>query len=994
MLEKWIRLDQIWDMEDAYFQTTNRIGPRYTRQVKRGDRLDQARLDRVYTNKGGRWITRIPRVLHDGTEAISDHIPVLVELTLAGRRRSKKVKRTSYLKLDVESFRNPRRKVRIQEEWESGWSLSPDPILAWDMTWGKVRDLFKRFREEDRATLSVLKQKQQALDIMRQRIEHDRSEELWAEYALLEKAVHDGELLEASIVRRRSRVRWIQNGDACTRYFFQSLKEKQRQEKITGLQDEEGQLQEDEMRMGEIIHSFYGNLYNQPTITRAERAERAQVLALVNRYVENRENARLMETPGQEEVEKIIRGMAKHKSPGEDGIPIEILEESWGWLGDKCMLVIQTIWAEKRLRKINTGAIIKLLPKNNERLALSNWRPISLLCIIYKLIAKVLATRLKDIIPKLVDEEQTGFVSGRNIMDNIVCVKLSQDFAEREKLPAIFCKLDFVKVFDMVGHDFLWDLLAKMRFSQDFISLVRALISEGTAKVHYNGIFTQSFKLGRGVRQECPVFPLLFALFTQPLMRILNEEERTGRITGCRILMTGEETTYLGCRIGRGLGEEEHTRDLAAKLQRKLAAWENRSLAWTSRVVLLKHVLRSVPVYQFLGIGLNTTGYKRLETPCRVFLWGTNTEGKSKTALVAWEQITKQRKNGGLGITTFRDTGDILKMRYSTRVLDGEEFDWANLFKHFTAQGMTRKTYDNETKWWSPEEGLLLLPTIPCNKSSVAKHFLKSWLRFRNMLTLAEDSRELPGTLTIWQLQLLMQRYGGRYSYNARMIHPILKKIGIQVLMHLRSHDGWINIRRRLAEYRMGTNRTKLWTWKILRRGFFTGERAMRMTVSNGQCVRCNRAVEMITHLFWDCPETQYVWNEIGRRFNNTDTTICLKPSLLENIDAALSTKNEGRVLIHILVAACQNIWADRNHKVFKNQRRQTPVTITFQNAIWEKEATLNQRSSAENWEEGMRGLDELNRLLEARAPERTEDAETELELRLGSLSIITGAEG
>ncbi|KAL2629786.1 hypothetical protein R1flu_014472 [Riccia fluitans] len=111
------------------------------------------------------------------------------------------------------------------------------------------------------------------------------------------------------------------------------------------------------------------------------------------------------------------------------------------------------------------------------------------------MVGHILSKRLKTIIPRLVDDEQTGFVHGRHITDNIVSLGLCQEFAMAQRKPVIFCKLDFVKAFDRVKHSFLWATMRQMGFSNAVIELTRALVSEGHAKIHMNGRFTKSLKL-------------------------------------------------------------------------------------------------------------------------------------------------------------------------------------------------------------------------------------------------------------------------------------------------------------------------------------------------------------------------------------------------------------------------------------------------------------------------------------------------------------------
>jgi hypothetical protein len=96
-------------------------------------------------------------------------------------------------------------------------------------------------------------------------------------------------------------------------------------------------------------------------------------------------------------------------------------------------------------------------------------------------------------------------------------------------------KLDFVKAYDRVENNFLWGTMEAMGFCTKFIRLVQGLALLGTTKIHFNGIFTDAIQLGRGVKQGCPAAPGLFALLTQPLMLMLNNAVKSGKIEGISI---------------------------------------------------------------------------------------------------------------------------------------------------------------------------------------------------------------------------------------------------------------------------------------------------------------------------------------------------------------------------------------------------------------------------------------------------------------------------
>ncbi|KAL3695874.1 hypothetical protein R1sor_009950 [Riccia sorocarpa] len=433
--------------------------------------------------------------------------------------------------------------------------------------------------------------------------------------------------------------------------------------------------------------------------------------------------------------------------------------------------------------------------------------------------------------------------------------------------------------------------------------------------------------------------------------------------SGCKVLQAGETTTYLGCKLGRLVGEEVHCRDLADRMQRRLVSWKNRALSWTSKMILIRHILRSIPVYQFLGIGLQDSEYKKLETPCRIFLWGVNTEGRAKTSLVAWNQVTTRKILGGLQIMSFRDTADILKMRYVCRVLQGEETDWANLFRFFVKQNMQRKAHGNETANGTPEEGLLLLDRISCSNSSVPKHIVKSWRRLRRFLTLDSERWELPRALTWWQLQLLDQNYGNGSSFNSRVVNSILKRLGFTVLMHLYHNGQRINIvsayEERVGELQ-GTQRAELNRFQQWLQKVHIGPQRLQQSPS------------------WRWKGSTKPWSgwEMNTRFwrksiqseekpaDLTDKWPADQYSLTWGIRWKILWARGGGTLLYILAAAFQTIWNDRNQMVFNARARQTPLEVILRQARGEVEASFDGKSSEERWHRGQKVLTEISMLL------------------------------
>jgi hypothetical protein len=166
---------------------------------------------------------------------------------------------------------------------------------------------------------------------------------------------------------------------------------------------------------------------------------------------------------------------------------------------------------------------------------LKHWRPILLLNVPCKVIAKLIANQLQMILSDLVHIQQTGFIKGRSIHNNILTLKLLQEKAIREKTPVAMLQIDFEKAYDRLKHSFICDVMRKLGFAAEFIQLVQGLVVGGTGKVHFNGLFMERVPLARGVFQGCPLAPLLYSLITQPLIELLKAKTRAGLIQGINI---------------------------------------------------------------------------------------------------------------------------------------------------------------------------------------------------------------------------------------------------------------------------------------------------------------------------------------------------------------------------------------------------------------------------------------------------------------------------
>ena len=227
------------------------------------------------------------------------------------------------------------------------------------------------------------------------------------------------------------------------------------------------------------------------------------------------------------ELEDTMNLLPTGKSPGPDCIPNKFYRTFSKTLAP----ILEKVFAESTSRgslpsEVGDG-LISLLYKKSERDDPRNYRPITLLNSDYKIMMRVLATRMATAVTQFVSDPQTGFVPDSFLPENIMLLKLIQDWADDENQELYLLFLDMEKAFDRCSWEFLLEALDAIGFDQNFISFVKLAYSTDTRRrITANGYLGPTFTLHSGVAQGCPLSPLLFLLITEPLTRLIHPDRR------------------------------------------------------------------------------------------------------------------------------------------------------------------------------------------------------------------------------------------------------------------------------------------------------------------------------------------------------------------------------------------------------------------------------------------------------------------------------------
>lgn len=245
------------------------------------------------------------------------------------------------------------------------------------------------------------------------------------------------------------------------------------------------------------------------------------------------EDAKMLDSPITiDELLSAVKATNKGRTPGIDGIPVEIYLAIWDIIGPIWLETLNYAVAHGSFHRDLNTALITVIPKpGKDPLECANYRPISLINADLKIFSKVLAIRLEIVVGKIINPDQTGFIKGRLAADNIR--RLLHILGATHKIP-INCGLLFLdaeKAFDRLEWPYLWRVLKEFNFGDRFINMIQTLYANPTARVCVGGGLSDLFVIERGTRQGDPLSPLIFNLSIEPLAHLIRTSSQFSPIT-------------------------------------------------------------------------------------------------------------------------------------------------------------------------------------------------------------------------------------------------------------------------------------------------------------------------------------------------------------------------------------------------------------------------------------------------------------------------------
>ncbi|KAJ9535832.1 hypothetical protein OSB04_un001013 [Centaurea solstitialis] len=810
--------------------------------------------------------------------------------------------------------------------------------------------------------------------------------ELRYEGAVLLKCLKDALFDEESVLRQRSKIQWLKEGDSNSKYFHSVVKSHGNKGWINEVEDMDGNRFMGAAVPQQFVLHFKKMLGTSENVEPISDPDDLFVRKL------SVQQADWMVRPVEDlEIKEAIFSIDDLKAPGPDGFSSRFFKKAWPIVGNEvCSAVKEFFYNGKLLGEVN-ATVLTLVPKSQCPRNVADFRPIACCNVIYKCISKVLVGRIKEGLARLVDLNQSAFIPNRNIGDNVLLAQeLMRGYHRQRGSRRCAFKIDIQKAYDTVNWCFLEEILKRFGFHPCMISWLMKCITSASFTLRVNGEHHDFFPAKRGVRQGDPLSPYLFTLVMEVLTLMVRRRVHNcpqfrfhprceklglthlcfaddllmfcyGNVESVRVL----KDALLEFSASSGL-KPSMIKSTSFLVKRRIMDWKNRWLSFAGRLQLINSVLSSISVYWSSMFLLPVSVVKEVEKLLRNFLWssGEAIRGKAK---VAWKVVCLPRSKGGLGVRSLKLWNKILLSKQIWKILDCGDSLWVKWLHTYRLKGRcfwdVGEVFDAPWFW---RKIIRIRDDFRCNLVSIIGDGRSTFLWFDNWHPLGPlcqfiSKRDLYEAkvdvkmkvrdvicdgLWLWPVDLW-----NKFRDILQLYQPALKEnVGDKVFW--RSHSGsvddfsvatvweenFLNFEdkrwHKLIWFSQGVPRHAFILWLAINERLRTLDRLMNWKVKEeAVCVLCGIGVESHSHIFVECVYSLEVWNclegvsGIYNLISSMEGGGNSWSTLIEKL-SEVKVGNSIWSIIHrlVLAAGVYFIWQERNKRLHGDSSRSAVI--------------------------------------------------------------------
>nr|XP_043619869.1 uncharacterized protein LOC122591684 [Erigeron canadensis] len=793
------------------------------------------------------------------------------------------------------------------------------------------------------------------------------SEEELRERLEAKRVLSDEDRLKSLDAKQKSRVRWAVDGDENTKYFHGVIKANTSNNRINGLEFDGVWLIEPVLLKEKIIDHF-SNKFAEPISDRPKlccpnliRLTVAEADALVTRF-------------SLSEIESAVGDCAGERAPEPDGFNFKVIKRFWGSLKNDFVKLFDKFHNEATISNSCMSSFVALIPKVSDLMKISDYRPISLVGCLNKVLSKVLANRLKEVIGKLISKEQTAYIASRSILDGPVILNETRSWIRW--------------VFRVNGDG---------GFS-------------ARASVLVNGSPTAEYVGSRGLRQGDPLSPFLFLIVMEALSGMMKKAVASGLFQGIRVNLDGpllshflfaDDGIFLGdwsIQNGRNLKRILRVFYLMSGLRVNLSrvnlskcsvygiGVDDEDVESMARTLGCKagfppFIHLGLPVGANMNLERNWAPSKvidALERLRRTFFWGGNSDN-SKISWVAWDQVIAPECTGGIGFSSLQNTNFAMLSKWWWRfkvdigglwrkvvwAIRSSCRSWSFIPKRLSQVGPWKQiakiseilrhkevciekaivgvvqSVGHILFWidvWAGAESLATLfpylyakekkklctvnERIIFNENTI----IFSWEWRSSSLSMEEQDElvRLQGLLAHVTLSDRPDTWKWKLDktgmFTVASLKEKLSMFGRESLIDRFHWNSWVPMKVNMVAWRANINRLPTKD-NIVRRNII---------LSSDLCVFCGESTETVEHVLHSCPFTQAVWEQICL-WNQISSFFAFGVCDLWKIHQFHPhprTKNRKKALYAVILVTVWSVWKARNDVVFNRLQPRTSTVL------------------------------------------------------------------
>ena len=467
----------------------------------------------------------------------SDHETVIMEFSLPGQTQ----RGPGYWKLNTTLLKDQDYLNLVKDFWE-GWRLKKSEFSSISQWW----DFGKRRIQQISIWFSIEKKKLQNARredlvnrLQRARTANDPDPDTMRD---LGKQLKNFEKYQAQKIFIATKLDKIELDEKPSAYFFDLLKKRQENNYLNEVYvtapDGTTSVSQETEDILSATTSFYKRLYKAESDL--HKPSQNSLLKHISKTLNTEEQQSLDRDFTKQEIREALHSMENDKTPGWDGLPYEFYKTFWSLLEpDFYELQHHILNVDEKLSASQQRALISLLYKDGDKKDIKNWRPLSLLCTDYKILAKAISNRMRRVLASVVHLDQTCSVPGRSIHANLFLTRDIIRYTNHKRYKGFLLTVDQEKAFDRVDRDLLFKILKKMNFGEKFLKRLKILYDDPKVAMYVNGHIGETFITTRGIRQGCPLSAILYVLFIESLGQFIRANKL---IHGMKLPGTTEET--------------------------------------------------------------------------------------------------------------------------------------------------------------------------------------------------------------------------------------------------------------------------------------------------------------------------------------------------------------------------------------------------------------------------------------------------------------------